>query len=129
MLQISSLMTGRNSLYSSSIVQKFIADRVNCLMNNGQRHEKKNIIWFISIVPINVHQFIDDSEIYDTIIMMHFWTGWVQDEEGVFMALHLQERHVGAKANATFSILLFYDSLSIWPLLVIERATVETMAI
>lgn len=63
----------------------------------------------ISIVPTNVHLFIDDSEIYGTIIvMMHFLTrtnGGKERVGGYFYVTTLQERHVGA--NATFSIILF----------------------
>jgi hypothetical protein len=32
------------SHHSTSIVQHFIADWESCLMNNGQRHQKMNII-------------------------------------------------------------------------------------
>lgn len=93
-------------------------------MNNGQRGHRLSFIRLISIVPINVHQFIDDSEIYGTIIII--WCisvglEWTQEgkEEGdrIFMALHLKERHVGA--SATFSI-IFFTTLS-WPLTSVSR--------
>lgn len=81
-------------------------------MNNGQRNENcehhRSFIRFISIVPINVYQFIDDSEIYDTIIMMHLVGMDAGRRRDTFTTQHLQEWHVGA--SATFSILLFYDS-------------------
>lgn len=50
-----------------SIVQWIITSVIK--MWTSSIHHPTNQL--ISIVPINVHQFIDDSEIYGTVIMMH----------------------------------------------------------
>jgi hypothetical protein len=72
-------------------------------MNNGQSWRNCEHHRFISIVAINVRQFIDDSEIYDTIIMMMHFSGKDDGRQDPatrgksFMALHLQEMTCGCK--------------------------------
>lgn len=85
-------------------------------MNDGQRNENVNIIdpsfRFISIVAINVHQFIDDSEIYGTIIiMMHFWTSDVDEasEGREFYGATFTRTTCGCK-RYLLNNTLFYDS-------------------
>lgn len=131
MLQISSSLMGSHNSVDSVLLLCVMSLKivrpsiVQWIMTSAMKMWTSSILHptnqLISIVPINVHQFIVDSEIYGTVIMMHsprrdeWMNEWLHNVEGIFMALHLLGWHVGAK-NPRYLLDITFLLLFAWPL-------------